>query len=165
MVSVQTNPQPEHIPTAMWGYEATGKAQGLTQPSGSSQGKGKAGRMKKMNPHRGSVMRSHRKMMDDTVILGKEPEPWRLWTDVGIQTYPYRTPIPRSREGIHPSRSSTERNMITPMRSGHSPVSQPQGRQNSSVGVGRSKKQKPAAERQRECITGWIGNIPNLKGC
>jgi hypothetical protein len=28
---------------------------------------------------------------------------------------------PRSREGIHPSRSSTERNMITPMRSGATP--------------------------------------------
>jgi hypothetical protein len=103
-------------------------------------------------------MRGHRKKMVDTVILGKEPEPWRLWTDAGIQTYPQRTPIPQSREGTLPSHSSTERNMITPMRSGDFPVSQPQGRQNSSVGVGRSKKRKPAAERHRKCITGWIGN-------
>src|SRR5713101_2076968 len=54
--------------------------------------------------------------------------------------------------------------MITPMRSGVKPVSQPQGRQNSSVGMGCSKKQKPAAERRREFITGWIGLYPTRKG-
>ena len=33
-----------------------------------------------------------------------------------------------------------------------------EGRQNSSAGVGRSKKRMSAAERQQEYITGWIGN-------
>src|SRR3954466_15485101 len=33
----------------------------------------------------------------------------------------HRTPRPRSRKGTHPSCISTERNMITPMRSGSGP--------------------------------------------
>jgi hypothetical protein len=39
-------------------------------------------------------------------------------------------------------------------------VSQRQRRPNSPEGVGRPKKRKPAAERQRESITGWIGQYP-----
>ncbi len=70
------------------------------------------------------------------------------------------TPWPRRIEGTHPSRISLLRNVEIPMRSvwwSIRPVSQSQERPKPSVGVGRSKKRKPAAERHGEYITRWIG--------
>ena len=61
-------------------------------------------------------------------------------------------------------------NVATPMRSERwsiLSVSQPQGRQNASVGTGRIKKRRLPAERQQEGITGQIEpemEIPTLKG-
>jgi len=164
LVSVQTNPRSAHAPIAIRGCEATDKAQGTPQPSGNDRGKGKTGRMKKMNHHRGSVMSGHRKKMVDTVIMGKEPGSWRPWTDVGTQTYPYRTPIPRSRDGIHPSRSSTERNMITPMRSGIT-TSKPTARAAELLSGSRKIQEANASSRKATGMHNRLDReIPNPKG-
>jgi len=78
---------------------------------------------------------------------------------------PIRTPRPRSIEGLHPSGSSTERNRRTLLRSGDGETgSQTQEWQKSSAGVGKSKKRRPAAERHREIITGWIEQYSTRKG-
>ncbi len=44
-------------------------------------------------------------------------------------------------------------------------VARPQGRVNSSGGIGCHKKRMPAAERQGEYITRWIEYILNAKAC
>lgn len=83
----------------------------------------------------------------------------------------YEDTIPRSREGIHPGRISSMRNVLTPTRSEtliNVSVSQAlnttTGISKSTVrktvllvGVGRTKKRMLPAERRREYITGQIG--------
>lgn len=44
------------------------------------------------------------------------------------------------------------------------PVSHPQGRPNAPAGGGRPKKRTLAPEREREVITGQIGQMPTPKG-
>jgi len=56
------------------------------------------------------------------------------------------------------------RNVVSPTGSGQWPVGEPQGTRNSLVGMGCRRKRRPAAERQREFITGWIGFVPGPKG-
>lgn len=65
------------------------------------------------------------------------------------------TPSPRGTESTLPGRVSAVRNVVTPSRSGHRPVSRPQGRPNSSAGLGWFEKRMPVAERQQE--TGTTG--------
>ncbi len=77
---------------------------------------------------------------------------------------------PRSIGDTLPDCISLVQNVETPMRSqGWSIpcVNQPQGRPNSSVGMGKIKKRMLLAERPQESITGQIGpetEIPALKG-
>src|SRR5437762_2740719 len=69
---------------------------------------------------------------------------------------------PRSRDGIHPERISSVRNVETPLGSGC--AGRPDARKAEfSSGKRRPKKRRPAAERRRECITGWIGHLPRRK--
>src|SRR5215470_9336379 len=80
-------------------------------------------------------------------------------TDKEADLPPARTPRPRGRGGTLPRRPSPLRNVATPMKSGGTPVSRPQGRPNPSAGTGWSRKRMPPAERQGEDITRWIGSV------
>jgi hypothetical protein len=89
------------------------------------------------------------------------------------ETYEWSTPAvalmqaprPRSIDGTPPGRISSVWNVETPMESGggRPPVSRPVRKVDPPVGIGTSKKRMPAAERQREYITGWIGQYPVRK--
>src|SRR5438046_593085 len=69
---------------------------------------------------------------------------------------------PRSTEDTHPGRCSVERNVETPLRSGL--AGKPDARRAEvRSGTRRPKKRRPAAERRREFITGWIGHVPRRK--
>src|SRR5262245_20200584 len=107
--------------------------------------------------------------------LGMAPERW-LITGVAERSVPWRTaPLPsgegprllsgpaadtpgsRGKEGAYPSRISDLRNVVSPTGSGaKAPVSRPRGRPNPPAGKGCRRKRRPAAERQRESITGRI---------
>ncbi len=64
-----------------------------------------------------------------------------------------RTPVPRSKEGIHPGRISHMRNVRTPTRSAGDVGSKSTARKTVAlVGGGGTKKRKLPAERQREMI-------------
>jgi hypothetical protein len=121
-----------------------------------------------MNLRRGSVTQNHRKKVTvmETVKMGVcSRGPVTLcneWTD-DLTAYTGHQKHPGVKKAPTSNRSSKERNLITPMRSRFNPGKPTEGRQNSSVGVGRSKKRMPAAERQRESITGWIGLCPIRK--
>ena len=80
-------------------------------------------------------------------------------TDKEADLPPARTPRPRSIGGTLPRRLSPLRNVATPLPSGGTPVSRPQGRPNPAAGTGWSKKPTPPAERQGEDITRWIGSL------
>jgi hypothetical protein len=66
-----------------------------------------------------------------------------------------RTPLPRGTESTLPGRVSAVRNVTTPSRSGHGPVSRPQGRPSPSAGTGWSNKLMPVVERQQETGATW----------
>lgn len=70
-----------------------------------------------------------------------------------------QAPRPRSIGGTRPGRISSVRNVETPMEPGVGRYAgEPTVRKaDPPVGIGTSKKRMPAAERQREHITGWIG--------
>jgi len=69
---------------------------------------------------------------------------------------------PRSIDGILPNRISQERNVKTPMWSGV--AGRPDVRRAELLsGRRRPKKRMPAAERQREFITGWIEQMLRRK--
>src|SRR5438270_4183026 len=73
-----------------------------------------------------------------------------------------RTPRFRSKGGIHPGRISSVRNVETPTRPG--PAGRPDVRRAQLLsGKRRPKKRRPAAERQRESITGWIERLLRRK--
>ena len=69
----------------------------------------------------------------------------------------------RDIEDAYVGRILRMRNVITPIRSGFLPVGQRQRRHISVGGKGLLQQRRPAAERQRECITGWIGRYPIRK--
>jgi hypothetical protein len=74
-----------------------------------------------------------------------------------------RTPRPRSREGTHPVRVLIGAERVNPVGVRRKPVGRPQGGRKSSAGRRCPRKRRPAAERQREVITGWIGRCSRRK--
>jgi hypothetical protein len=76
-----------------------------------------------------------------------------------------QAPLPRSRDGTPPGRISSVWNVETPMESGDGRCAgRPTVRAaESSSGTGTSEKRMLAAERQRESITGQIGQCPIRK--
>src|ERR1700737_203433 len=73
------------------------------------------------------------------------------------------TPRPRSIEGTPPVRVLTGAERDNPDEVRREPVGRPHGGRKSSAGRRCPSKRKPAAERQRESITGWIGRIAHAE--
>ena len=84
---------------------------------------------------------------------------------INVRVHVDTAPRPRSIGGTRPGCISCVRNVETPMESGGGRFAgQPTVRKvNPPVGTGTSKKRRPVAERQREYITGWIGQYPIRK--
>jgi hypothetical protein len=98
--------------------------------------------------------------MGITAIVGQEkrkPIQFLSWT-----------PRPRSKEGTHPTHSSRERNMITPMRSGivTTYISSPTVMKGQFLSGNKILKKAKAASRKATGIHNRVDRvIPNLKRC
>jgi hypothetical protein len=154
--------------TGNGGVRSQGQTSKVRSSHQNNPDKGKTGRMNTREPlTRLRCYRSPERWLIQTAMMGQGRTPtFSSASDWGPHCSSIRTPRPRSIEGILPSRISPVRNVATPMESDDGRcVSKPIVRTAQySSGTGRPKKRIPAAERQQEFITGWIGQYPPRKG-
>jgi hypothetical protein len=110
-------------------------------------------------------MSNHRNQMVDTVTLGKRNRIVETLYRYGYPDVPIQDTYPRSRKGIHPSRNSMDRNMITPMRSGIR-TGKPIVRAAESLSGSRKIQEAKASSRKAAGRHNRLDRgIPNVKAC
>ena len=92
-------------------------------------------------------------------------EPKGMQSGWGVRVSPHAdVALPAERRGLSPSRMVRVRNVVSPTIPTRIVEGGPQGLTGGRVGMGCRRKRMPAAERQRETITGWIGPMASPTG-